>query len=100
MVLRKNMGRLKHASPVGDWKVAPPGVVWTEEGTHKGCPYGIRNRGSNRYEYMVLQDAAPRGGTGKSPLHVPLLFGQGLGFGEAHGQYLGDSGFFHGDPVE
>ena len=26
---------------MGDWKVAPPGVVWTEEGTHKGCPYPV-----------------------------------------------------------
>ena len=26
---------------MGDKDVAPPGVVWTEEGTHKGCPYGF-----------------------------------------------------------
>ena len=31
--------------PVGDEDVAPPGMVWTEEGTHKGRPYGDR-RGS------------------------------------------------------
>ena len=28
------------ALPAGDKGVAPPGVVWAEEGTHKGCPYG------------------------------------------------------------
>ena len=28
---------------MGDKDVAPPGVVWTEEGTHKGCPYPVTN---------------------------------------------------------
>ena len=47
--------------PVGDKDVAPPGVVWTEEGTHKGRPYGIRNRGSTRCAYTYLRDLGQSG---------------------------------------
>ena len=37
---------------MGDWKVAPPGVVGTEEGTHKGRPYDLKSRlGPLRYTY-------------------------------------------------
>ncbi len=34
--------------------LGPGGVVWAEEGTHKGCPYGDSK---SRVEYMYFRDA-------------------------------------------
>ena len=48
-------------SKEGDKDVAPPGVVWTEEGTHKGCPYGDSCRDSReKWTVPFLEECSPK----------------------------------------
>ena len=64
---------------MGDKDVAPPGVVWSEEGTHKGCPYGDSKSSPTRYEYMVLRNATlycPRGRTSRQKIPLTARLSQ------------------------